>query len=169
MGMQEYPIWDESAREGLNTTIFNHFWTREIGCETPALFVWRLNTRMGEIMPKYNRLFPVLENLDITSTEKISENYNSEHNANSSGDSQTVSSDTPNGILDSVDPFSNTWASNAGYNKSAGKSSGKDTSSRSISGYHSSPLDAIEKYDSILTSVYPMICRDLENLFMGVW
>lgn len=124
---------------------------------------------MDEIMPKYVRLYPVLSNLSITDTENISESHTVEHMANSSGNSQSVSSDTPNGLLDTVDPFSNTYASSAGYNKSSGESSGTDTTTRSISGYHSSPLETIEKYDNMLTSVYPMICRDLENLFMGVW
>lgn len=57
LGMNNYPIFDESYREGLNAKIFDHFWFREIGQETPALFRFFLNRKMNEIMPYYNQLY----------------------------------------------------------------------------------------------------------------
>lgn len=52
-----YPIFDESYRQALNTKIIRHFYFREIGDETVALFKFRLANKMNEIMPYYNQLY----------------------------------------------------------------------------------------------------------------
>jgi hypothetical protein len=61
IGLKDYPIFDESYREGLNQKIVNHFLMREIAHETIELFVNRLNTKMREIMPYYNQLFVAIK------------------------------------------------------------------------------------------------------------
>ena len=53
----DYPIFDEKYRETLNTKILRHYYTREICEETVGLWKLRLNTRMNEIMPYYNKLY----------------------------------------------------------------------------------------------------------------
>lgn len=57
LGLDKYPIFDESYRAGLNDKIINHFYFREIGFETAGLFINRLNVRMNEIMPYFNQLY----------------------------------------------------------------------------------------------------------------
>lgn len=52
-----YPIYDESYRNVLETKILKHFYTREIGLETVGLWKLKLNTKMNEIMPYYNQLY----------------------------------------------------------------------------------------------------------------
>lgn len=61
LGLNDYPIFDEGYRTTLNDKIKNHYMYYEIGSETPALFVFRLNARLNEIMPYYNMQY---ENLD---------------------------------------------------------------------------------------------------------
>ena len=53
----DYPIFDQDYKAVLETKILKHFYTQEIGCETAALWKWRLNTSMNEIMPYYNMLY----------------------------------------------------------------------------------------------------------------
>ena len=53
----EYPIFDETYREVLETKILKHFYTREIGFETVGLWKLKLDTKMNEIMPYYNLLY----------------------------------------------------------------------------------------------------------------
>ena len=53
----DYPIFDENYRSTLETKILKHFYTREIGYETVGLFKLKLDTRMNEIMPYYNKLY----------------------------------------------------------------------------------------------------------------
>lgn len=53
----DYPIFDEDYREVLDTKILKHYYTREICEETVGLWKLRLNTRMNEIMPYYNKMY----------------------------------------------------------------------------------------------------------------
>ena len=52
-----FPIFDESYRSVLCSKILKHYYTREISAETVGLWQLWLNTRMGEIMPYYNKLY----------------------------------------------------------------------------------------------------------------
>jgi len=53
----DYPIYDETHREELETKIISHYYTREIGMETYGLWKLRLKNKMNEIMPYYNQLY----------------------------------------------------------------------------------------------------------------
>lgn len=53
----DYPIFDESYRKLLNRKILRHYYTREIGMETFALWKLHLNNRLNEVMPYYNQLY----------------------------------------------------------------------------------------------------------------
>lgn len=77
IGMQSYPIFDETYRDALNQKIVEHFWFREIGQETPQLFKMFLNRAMNENMPYFNELyktavmdFDPYVNYDMTTTGK---------------------------------------------------------------------------------------------------
>ncbi len=99
----EFPIFDESYRNVLETKILKHYYTREIGLETYGLWKLKLDTKLNEIMPFYNQLyksalleFNPLYEVDYTktgnrdssetrdNTENSSENYNETTNTNNS-------------------------------------------------------------------------------------
>lgn len=70
-----WPIYNEAYREPLCKKIINHYYFYEIGFETIGLFINRLNQKMNEIMPYYNRLYlalehdwPIFEDVDYTRT-----------------------------------------------------------------------------------------------------
>lgn len=52
-----YPIFDESYRKILEKKILKHFYTREICEETVGLWKLRLDSKLNEIMPYYNKLY----------------------------------------------------------------------------------------------------------------
>lgn len=52
-----YPIFDENYRFTLNSKILKHYYTREIAFETAGLWRLKLDTRMNEIMPYYNKFY----------------------------------------------------------------------------------------------------------------
>lgn len=56
-GLDKYPIFDENYRSYLNERILEHYDEQEIGLSTPSQFVYALNRRMFEIMPKYNQMY----------------------------------------------------------------------------------------------------------------
>ena len=52
-----FPIFDETYRKPLCKKILKHFYTREICEETVGLWKLRLDARMNEIMPYFNKLY----------------------------------------------------------------------------------------------------------------
>ena len=52
-----YPIFDENYRARLNEKIVAHYALREIGSETPQMFVFYLGRTMREQMDYYNQLY----------------------------------------------------------------------------------------------------------------
>lgn len=70
-----FPIFDETYRNVLCTKILRHYYTREIGLETYGLWKLKLQTKLNEIMPYYNKLyeselfrFNPLYDVDMTTT-----------------------------------------------------------------------------------------------------
>lgn len=62
----DFPIFDEEYRSVLCKKILMHYYTREIGLETVGLWKLKLNTRLNEIMPYYNKVYEsTLEKFDI--------------------------------------------------------------------------------------------------------
>lgn len=52
-----FPMFDESYRPVLERKILKHYYTREISEESVGLWKLRLNTKLNEIMPYYNKLY----------------------------------------------------------------------------------------------------------------
>lgn len=95
LGLADYPIYDESFRPVLNQRIVDHFYLREIGAETPEIFIFYLNRQMRENMGPLNFAFAEIadpkyspfENTDTT-TEY---DQDSQSNGSTKGDTSTVS------------------------------------------------------------------------------
>lgn len=73
----DYPIFDEKYREVLEDNILNHYYFREIGCETAGKFLFKLRAKMNLIMPYYNKMYKaqnldqrILDNYDVTEIYK---------------------------------------------------------------------------------------------------
>ena len=110
LGLDEYPIYDESKRKQLNDKFIRHYWMREIGCETVGHFcLWCSNT-FNEIMPYYNKLYEAellnVEHLLGIKRHKVVEmlrDFDESSSGNGSADTSTSStgkstnkfSDTP--------------------------------------------------------------------------
>ena len=105
-----YPIFDDEYKEVLETKILRHYYTREIGLETYGLWKLKLETKMNEIMPYYNRLyksellsFDPLRDVDMqtthvgtktgTRTDVSNAEDSNERNANNVIDDTRVQSD----------------------------------------------------------------------------
>lgn len=57
LSAQYYPIFDENYRTKLNEKIVAHYALREIGSETPQMFVFYLGRTMREQMDYFNQLY----------------------------------------------------------------------------------------------------------------
>jgi len=103
----DFPIFDENYRTTLETKIIRHYYTREIGLETYGLWKLKLQTKLNEIMPYYNKLYQSelytynpLYDVDMTTTHvgrKTGENTNIDSRTSersNSGTSKNVEDET---------------------------------------------------------------------------
>lgn len=92
LGLSDYPIFDEGYRDELNQKIVDHFYTREIADETPALFVFHLNREMRERMPQINKVYELLRDRgDISVTSTSDQREESERTTQSESTDETKS------------------------------------------------------------------------------
>lgn len=120
----EYPIFDEKYKSVIETKILKHYYTREIGFESVGLWLLKLETKLNEVMPYFNKLYnsELLEfnpfyDVDVKTTSKRTTNTNSitkaEDKTNVDNDSvdRILYSDTPQGSLKNVE--NETYLTNA--------------------------------------------------------
>lgn len=67
----EYPLSENVDKETFEVNILEHFMNRRIGFETPTAFKISLKAKLNEIMPQYNKMFDLLENIDVMQDTKI--------------------------------------------------------------------------------------------------
>lgn len=101
----DFPIFDEEYRPILEKKILRHYYTREIAFETVGLWKLKLNTKMNEIMPYYNKLYEseLLEfdpfedtNLKTEKSAEKARNENEERNRDNTGDVYKASQNREN-------------------------------------------------------------------------
>ena len=131
-----WPIFDETYRPVLERKILRHFYFREIGFETSAMWKFKLNATLDEIMPKYNKLYELesykfnpLWDTDITQdyggeeykvrdTDNVHQDNSTSRSTKSGQDSTRLQSDewsyysdTPQGSVSRLDDL--TYLTNA--------------------------------------------------------
>lgn len=101
----QFPIFDESYRSVIETKILRHYYTREIGLETVGLWKLKLNTKLNEIMPYYNKLykselieFNPLYDVELTRERKVegSGTKNTKNSENRDGNGRTENTQNNN-------------------------------------------------------------------------
>lgn len=191
--LTDYPIFDESYRDTLNTKILNHYYMSEIGFETAPLFRFYLKEKMNEIMPYYNVLYEkqkeLIDNLggnvDLTETLERETGSNTSSNSNSNsestGNSKNLFLDTPQGNEYKGDIDSTDYATNVTFGKSDANSKISDNSTSSGTGtenyikhiignngkYYT--VEVLNKIKNNLLNIDMLIINDLNELFMQIF
>lgn len=194
----DFPIFDEAYRSILCKKILKHYYTQEIGVETVGLWQLRLNAKLNEIMPYYNKLynawkedFNPLHDTDLerkhllTRTEKegINQTGNTETSAHSESVNKDKYSDTPQGGLSGVE--SDQYLTNARIVNAESDDTGisdytqdsnrdlksSDEYVEQLTGKSSggSFSDMLIKYREALINIDMLVIGELENLFMLIW
>lgn len=194
IGLNEYPIFDESYREGLNKKIVDHFYYREIGQETVDMFIHFLRRKMNEIMPLYNQLYksealaldPFLT-FRTTSTTTSEGTSQTESTAQSEGTnagttdstSRTVSSELPQVRLSGDEDYATSAADAVSHVEATGATTGTETATQAgtqageatttAEGF-SGPLSRLLlEYRQTFLNIDMMVIEELEPLFMQLW
>lgn len=183
-------IW---SKDRLASKIVDHYFMREIGFETPALFEHFVKIKMKEIMErklpfiysqslKYEPLTNV--NFDITETRKIVGEGNSTNNGTSSSSDSglAINNDTPQTKITKQDLETGAYASNVNQSDSSATTSTtnsamSDTTTNETFSHHeegNSGISAtyqkmVQQFRDNIYAVDESIIQELDILFMGLY
>lgn len=190
----DYPIFDESYRGILEKKILKHYYTREISEETVGLWKLRLNTKMNEIMPYFNKLyrselieFNPLYDIDLTrdfhrdtkgDNKGSSDGSNTGHN---DAENWNMYQDTPQGGLTGI--RNEEYLTNVTHNTSAGNNSNSSESNyeNSMNGLEdyiehikgvnggASYSKRIKEFREQFLNIDMQVIDSLKNLFFYLW
>lgn len=182
---QNYPIYNESQREYINSAIINHYYFREIGFETVGVFDWYLSATLNEIMPYYNKLFEAIAmEIDPIHNHVYEENSTSEgqnsgnSNSNNKGITKNVYSKPADGSVNLNDIAENMYANDVTFNNDSSENeyeyggSNKNTyikNAKATMGISQSEM--LAKYKRNMFSVIQELVNDknLRQCFLGVY
>lgn len=193
-----FDIFDENYREVICKKIIKHYYTQEIGFETVGLWKLKLNMRMNEIMPYYNKLYMVWKDdfdplNDTNITTKHSLNKEIKNNSTkdivediagqSQNNSQNAYSDTPQGSLQNVENMA--YLTNARIINDIGSGSSNRTNNETGTNnqdYSDNYIETIigkrnnnsysatlQEYKNALINIDMLVIGELQNLFMLIW
>ena len=179
-------LWN---KEKLANKILKHYYIREIGFETPALFKHYAEVEMSEIMEEYAPLiysasikYDPLVNVDYEEKFERTAGTTGESASTSSNNSSSlgVNSDTPEGQINKTDILKGKYASSTGATESENTiNDTTNTSSDSIeeytkkikgnSGVSATAQKMIQQYRENIIAIDRDIIKRLNILFMGLY
>ena len=155
--------------EKLAKKIVDHYYFRDLGFETYAMFKHYAKIQMEEIMESKLPLiyssaieYDPLVNVDFT------EEYSSESSSDGSG--LVVNSDTPQGQITKANILNGTYASSTSGNEL--ESSGSSSYTKTIkgnSGVSATAQKMVEQYRQTIRAIDYEIITELNDLFMGLY
>ena len=176
--IEEAGVWN---KEKLASKIIDHYFMREIGQETIALFRHYAKVSMQELMEEYLPLiysasieYDPLINVDYTETFSRTANIDSSGSSSSSG--LGVMSDTPQGQISKEAILVGAYASTTNANENeVSSSSGSDTTEdytktmKGNSGVSATAQKMVQQYRENIRAIDREIIEKLEPLFMGLY
>lgn len=182
-----YPFWSNNLNDktAFQVKIIRHFYTREIGAETMGLFKLRLEDKMNEIMPYFNKLYSAAyKDFNFLNTDEANEKENSTANNKNSYTNTSEQnnknidkfSDTPQGAI--ADLESGTYLTNAtiSENESNASNNGGNTgeatseTTRTYTGRRgASGGRLLSEYYEAQKNIDRMLFEELNVLFMNIW
>ena len=161
------------SKEKLARKIVDHYYMREIGFETIALFKQRVKVMMEELMEEYLPLiysssieYDPLVNVDVTTT--VSRQVDDSASANG----LTINSDTPQGNINKTDILAGNYATSTQGGESTNQTQTIETSTTNTkgnSGVSATAQKMIEQYRANIRAIDREIINKLNSLFMGLY
>lgn len=188
--IQKYNVW---SKEKLASQIVDHYYMREIGFETPALFKHYAKLTMNEIMGSYLlKIYTQFLEYDPLSSVDYTEEYTREIEGSSEGSSNSnsknsaegfnINNDTPQQRITKQNLDSGIYASTTNQSETSSEIEDKtntEASSKTIEKYtHSMKGDngvivtnqyLVRQFRELATNFNLEIINDLNKLFMGLY
>lgn len=169
------------SKDRLANQIVDHYYMREIGLETPALFKHYAKVKMKEIMESKLPLiysisiqYDPLVNVDYK--EEFTRNIESNGNTSNNASGLSVSSDTPQGQIQKSAILSGAYASSTGASETESSSEDSNTTAETYtktmkgnSGVSATAQRMIAQYRENIVGVNKEIIEELDILFMGLY
>lgn len=188
--INKYNVW---TKEKLAKQIVDHYYMREIGFETPALFAHYAKVTMNELMGSYLlKIYTQFLEYDPLSSVDYTEEYTREIEGNSEGSSNSnsknsaegfnINQDTPQQKITKQNLNSGIYASSTNQSETSSQiqdSTNTEASSKTIEKYtHSMKGDngvivtnqyLVREFRELATNFNLEIINDLNKLFMGLY
>lgn len=188
--INKYNVW---TKEKLAKQIVDHYYMREIGFETPALFAHYAKVTMNELMGSYLlKIYTQFLEYDPLSSVDYTEEYTREIEGNSEGSSNSnsknsaegfnINQDTPQQKITKQKLESGIYASSTNQSETSSEiqdSTNTEASSKTIEKYtHSMKGDngvivtnqyLVREFRELATNFNLEIINDLNKLFMGLY
>ena len=174
--------WD---KEKLAKMIIQHYEMREIGFETPSYFMHKAKTLMREIMEEKAPLiystaikYDPLVNVDYTETYKEDSSGKSQSTSSNSGNGLNINSDTPQGQINKNDILQGRYASSTSASESSNsindnsQSSGTQNYTKNIrgnSGVSATAQAMVRQYRQNIIMINHDIIDACASLFMNIY
>ena len=188
--INKYNVW---SKEKLAKQIVDHYYMREIGFETPALFAHYAKLTMNELMGSYLlKIYTQFLEYDPLSSVDYTEEYTREIEGSSEGSSNSnsknsaegfnINNDTPQQRITKQNLDSGIYASTTNQSETSSEIEDKtntEASSKTIEKYtHSMKGDngvivtnqyLVREFRELATNFNLEIINDLNKLFMGLY
>lgn len=177
---EEIDVIDERGtwnKEKLAQKIIDHYFMREIGFETVALFKHQVKVAMQEIMEEK---LPLIYSASIKYDPLVNVDFTEEYTGQNAGNSQsnsnglTVQSDTPQGEIRKAELLAGKYATSTSANDIDDTTSTTGSESytkrtRGNSGISATAQKMVEQYRDNIIMIDRDIIRDLGSLFMSIY
>lgn len=188
--IQKYNVW---SKEKLAKQIVDHYFMREIGFETPALFAHYAKVTMNEIMGSYLlKIYTQFLEYDPLSSVDYTEEYTREIEGSSEGSSNSnsqnsaegfnINNDTPQKRITKQDLNSGIYASSTNQSETTSQiqdETNTEASSKTIEKFtHTMKGDngvivtnqyLVREFRELATNFNLEIINELNKLFMGLY
>lgn len=174
-----YPLSDKVNKEDFEVLILKKFKMYRIGYQTMTAFKNALEVKLNEVMPKYNKMFNMLDGWDLFNDgEKETRNVIDSRNTNSTSSSNGTNisdrrySELPQNRLEDVQDgkYITDYNYDTNTNSITGNNSINDNGTLNET-INRSPSDKVRMYKEFqddVKSIYTMIFNDLDDLFYGL-
>lgn len=169
----DFPCWGTvEDKVNFEERFLHHFYFREIGFETVAMWQFYLAEELRLKMPYYINLY----NLKINEIDPLNEfaekrtiSRTGNTTDNTTGSSKSKYSDTPQGGLTGLE--ADRYLTNATIDNTTSNNTGtaKEDITENRTGHTTSAMKLIEEYRNVIFNLEQMVFDDLESLFYGLW
>lgn len=159
-------------KDKLADKIVDHYYFREIGFGSPAIFIHYAKTQMREIMEsKLPMIYSAAIKYDPLVNVDFIETYTSNTTGNSNTSGLTVNSDTPQGQVSKAAILNGSFASSTGANEDTATSTGSmdyTKKTKGNSGVSATAQAMVKQYRENIRAIDYEIIEELKDLFIGL-